>query len=103
MFLRSVYFKVVAFHFKVSSYRHDMTEFLEHIVNHTEELACDKHAKYVSQALCDKGRARWPVKVINKLLLLDTSNFYDYLRKPVRNICCAGSVEVFARQLRWRH
>ena len=30
MFLRSVYFKVVAFHFKVSSYRHDMTELLEH-------------------------------------------------------------------------
>ena len=34
----------------------DMHELLEHIVNHSEELACDKHAKYVLQALCDKGR-----------------------------------------------
>ena len=50
-----------------------MTELLEHIANHTEDLACDKHAQYVLQALCDRGRARWPVKVINKLLLLDTS------------------------------
>ena len=60
MFLRSVYVKVVAFHFKVSSYRHDMTELLEHIANHTEDLACDKHAQYVLQALCDRDRTRTP-------------------------------------------
>jgi hypothetical protein len=40
------------------------------IIERTKALACHKYGQYVLSAMCENGRGKWPVKVIDKLLAL---------------------------------